>query len=284
MAWASDRERTNGAGSPRRSLSPARKKPRPTSRSISVDVVGRGCVYQYLHYSRELGFFAIGIEQVFSFRPDWHQDDRAKPLVQQYLTALDSVLRSHPELEECIARCTHCGIPFLTYPQNKGRRDLRCPFGCREHRRGECANRRSARYYGTKEGWRNKKRHNGRRSRSATLAHGPPQDLPPQTAPPNPSPTVEPPREEPPHVVQSPPVDESSPIVQLRLEGVVLDVVSLATSPMLPYVQALLGLIDGIRLSCAEVVHWLRQAMRQRSMGGRRRVDYVLGYLHQHPP
>jgi hypothetical protein len=247
-------------------------------------VVGRGCVYQHLHYSREPGFFAIGIEKVFSFRPDWHQDDRAKPLVQQYRTALDSVLRFHPELEDCIARCTHCGIPFLTYPQNKGRRDLRCPIGCRQHHRRECANRRSVRYYQTKEGWRNKKRHNNRRSRSVVSPHSPLQELPPQAVAASPPSTAELPREEPPSVVQPPPADELPPIVQLRLDGVVLDGVSVAASPMLPYVRVLIGLIDGLRLSCSEVVEWLRKAMRQRSMGGRRRVDYVLGYLHQHPP
>jgi len=70
----------------------------------------------------------------------------------------------------------------------------------------------------------------------------------------------------------------------LRLEGVVLDESSLATSPMLPYVRMIVNLIEGIELSCSEVLDLLRQAMRQHSIGARRRIDYVLSFLHQHPP
>ena len=71
---------------------------------------------------------------------------------------------------------------------------------------------------------------------------------------------------------------------ELRLEGVVLDESSVANSPMLPYVRMVVGLIEGVEFTCREVVHLLRQAMRQHSIGARRRIDYVLGFLHQHPP
>ena len=72
--------------------------------------------------------------------------------------------------------------------------------------------------------------------------------------------------------------------VELRLEGVVLDESSLASSPMLPYVRMVVSLIEGVELTCREVLRLLRQAMRQRSIGARRRIDYILGFLHQHPP
>lgn len=63
-----------------------------------------------------------------------------------------------------------------------------------------------------------------------------------------------------------------------------LDESSLAKSRMLPYVGMVVGLIDGIRLSLREVVDLLCRALRQRSIAPRRRVDYVLAFLHQHPP
>ncbi|MDD4890851.1 MAG: hypothetical protein PHU85_13100 [Phycisphaerae bacterium] len=63
-----------------------------------------------------------------------------------------------------------------------------------------------------------------------------------------------------------------------------LDESSLATSPMLPYVRMVVRLIEGIELSCRDVLRLLRQAMRQHSIGARRRIDYVLSFLHQHPP
>jgi hypothetical protein len=233
----------------------AHKKPRPSPRSIRVEKVGRGCEQNDKHCNRELGFFAIAVEKFFSFRADWHQDDRAKPLIRQYQTALASVLQSHPELLGCVAHCAHCGIRFFTHPRNVGRRDLRCPFGCRRHHRRQQSRQRSTAYYRTAAGKRKKKRLNGRR-------HQPPT---PQTSPPN------------------APASDAPPI-ELRLEGVVLDESSLAESPMLPYVRMVVSLIEGVEFSCREVLYLLRQAMRQHSIGARRRIDYVLGFLNEHPP
>ena len=177
-------------------------------------------------------------------------------------------MQFHPELQACLTYCAHCGIRFLTHPRNAGRRDLRCPFGCREHHRRQCSRQRSTVYYQTPVGRRKKKRLNGRRQDSQVPPTAPAQgDLDPQGASPSES------------------TSDASPVtVELRLEGVVLRESSLATSPLLPYVRMLVSLIEGIELSCREVVCLLRQAMRQHSFGARRRIDYLLGFLHQHPP
>jgi hypothetical protein len=71
---------------------------------------------------------------------------------------------------------------------------------------------------------------------------------------------------------------------ELELEGVVLRESSLAKSPMLPYVQLCIHLIEGVELTCREVADLLCQSMRQRSMAKRTRREYVLSFLHQHPP
>ena len=177
-------------------------------------------------------------------------------------------MQSHPELQGCIAYCTHCGIRFLTHPRNAGRRDLRCPFGCRQHHRRQRSSQRSAAYYQTAVGRRKKKRLNGRRQRKGVSPTVPSQpDLDPRGTSPN-----------------EPTGDALRVTVELRLEGVVLDESSLAGSPILPYVRMIVNLIEGMELTCGEVVHLLRQAMRQRSIGARRRIDYLPGFLHQHPP
>jgi hypothetical protein len=72
--------------------------------------------------------------------------------------------------------------------------------------------------------------------------------------------------------------------MELRLEEIVLDASSLATSPMLSYVQMLLGLMEGLRVGRNEMINLLRRWMRQHSIAFRRRSDYVLGFLHEHPP
>lgn len=78
--------------------------------------------------------------------------------------------------------------------------------------------------------------------------------------------------------------DEVSPKVDLRFEGVVLNEASLLKSRMLPYVRMVASLIEGIEFSYPEIVLLLRQALRQHSIATRRRSQYVLRFLHEHPP
>lgn len=259
-------------------LAAAQRKPRPTSGSFRVREVERGYAKNDPHYNREPGFLAIAVEKVFSFRENWHQDDRARAVVQQYFLALDSALASHPEIRRCVVRCADCGIRFLTYPQNANRRDLRCPFGCRDHHRRECANRRSAVYCRTAKGKADKRQRNARRNRCEdTVAESPQQDIPHQ------EPAVaKPPADGRP--VDSPPVDELSVTVRLRVEGVVLDESSVANSSMLPYVRMVIRVLEGVRLTGEELVDLLRRTLRQRSIDDRPRIDKILSFLHQHPP
>jgi hypothetical protein len=145
---------------------------------------------------------------------------------------------------------------------------LRCPFGCRQHHRRQRSSQRSAAYYQTAVGRQKKKRLNGRRQGGQVPPAAQPQpDFDPQGTSPG-----------------GPASDPLPVTVEVRLEGVVLDESSLASSPMLPYVRMVVSLIEGVELSCREVVHLLRQAMRQHRIGARRRIDYLLGFLHQHPP
>jgi hypothetical protein len=74
------------------------------------------------------------------------------------------------------------------------------------------------------------------------------------------------------------------PKLELRLEGVVLDEPTVRTSPLLPYVLTVVNLLEGLRLSLRELVGLLLAVLRQHSIARRRRADYVLKYLHEHPP
>ena len=53
---------------------------------------------------------------------------------------------------------------------------------------------------------------------------------------------------------------------------------------MLPYVRMIVCLIERIELSYPELMLLLRQAMRQHSIAKRTRTEYVLRFLHEHPP
>ena len=70
----------------------------------------------------------------------------------------------------------------------------------------------------------------------------------------------------------------------LHLDGCVLDEPSLVNSRILPYVQMVASLLEGRTISSKELLAALLKRMRQRSMGRLPRREYVLRYLHQHPP
>ena len=111
-------------------------------------------------------------------------------LVLAYYVLLRSIVRTQPELRRCRTRCRHCGIFFLADPRNAGRRDLGCPFGCREaYRRGQ-ASRRSTAYYQDETGKEKKRQQNAKRRKASPAAASP--TPPPAEAPlPWPRPIVE---------------------------------------------------------------------------------------------
>ena len=226
----------------------------------------------------------IAIGNFFSDQVDWHQDSRVSPLVRQYQTSLGSRLESDGKLACCIKHCLHCGIRFLTVPQNAGREDLRCPFGCAKRHRAQQSNKRVNAYRQTECGKRKKDALNARRYRgSPSTACESPCEASANTKPfscepadPANSPFAE-------NATQPLPA-ELSVAIELDLDGVALDESLVVNSPMLPYVRTLIWIIDRIRLSQVEVIEWLRQVLRQRSMVYRPRRDYVLCFLHQHPP
>ena len=83
--------------------------------------------------------------------------------MKQYYVVLRSLLRSRSDLRRCLSRCRICRIFFLTHPRNAGRRDLGCPFGCRQAHRRKRSSERSVAYYATEEGKAKKKIQNGKR-------------------------------------------------------------------------------------------------------------------------
>ena len=76
----------------------------------------------------------------------------------------------------------------------------------------------------------------------------------------------------------------SSEDATLSLEGVLLDESTLVNSPALPYALMVASVLERRTISRDELIAALRASMRQRSIGGQPRREYVLRYLNQHPP
>jgi len=264
------------------------KNPRPTPRCFGVERVGRGYEHHAWDFNREPGVFAIAVGEFFVFRPDWHRDDRAGPLVRQYQLTLDAILRDQPGLASCAVACRHCGIRFLTHPRNANRRDLCCPFGCRQHHRRAQANARSRKHYCTEGGRRNKKLLNGKRSQAgAKSENGAPPDTAAEGIAPSASP-VESARQPPPDPAGPPTrVDLHGPAYEeatLTLSGFTLREATVANSPLLPYLAMVATVLEGRAIRREELLIALQRSMRQRSIDRLPRREYVLGFLEQHPP
>lgn len=187
--------------------------------------------------------------------------------------------------------CCHCGIRFLTHPRNANRRNLYCPFGCREHRRRQHANSRSKKHYQTEQGRRKKKLLNGKRSEAVsdtdtlgeTVQHetGPEDASSIETA----TAEVKAQASRPDPTQQPTPVDLEIPEnLKLSLDGFTLDEATLAKSPLLPYLAMITSLIEGHAIRADELLNLLLRSMRQRSFDRLPRREYVLRFLKQHPP
>ena len=163
----------------------------------------------------------------------------------EYYVLLRSALRAKRHLRACLTRCRHCRIFFLTHPRNTRRRDLRCPFGCREAHRKQASAQRSAAYYRQPKGKRKKSDLNQRRPRKYCLpkpAPGPPPARVPQRRCPRWNPR------------------------------------------MVDYVRMVASLIEGRRVSRGQVLRMLARKMRQHTMGRRRRIDQTVAWLQEEPP
>jgi hypothetical protein len=187
-----------------------------------------------------------------------------RDLVLEYYVVMRAMFSDRPHLRPCRVSCRHCGILFITYPCNRGRTDLRCPFGCREAHSTKSSAERVAAYYSTKEGKTKKKALNNKRSK-----HAP--DPPSKKEQRN-----QIMRSEPTEPGTSPAPEEAG--TSNANEDIRFD------AGIVTYVQVVTSLIEGRRVSRDEILHMLRRVMRQHRLVPERRIDYCLRQLKKNPP
>jgi hypothetical protein len=163
----------------------------------------------------------------------------------EYYVLLRSVLRGKPHLRACLTRCRHCRIFFLTHPRNAGRRNLRCPFGCRETHRQQASAQRSGAYYRGDEGKKKKSALNQRRS-------------------------------SPPSMPRSQAGAPQAPVGQRRSAQ--------AQSAIVEHVRMVVSLIEGRRVSRRAILQMVVKNMRQHTMVRRSRIDQAVLWLNEPPP
>lgn len=226
-------------------------------------MVGRRHAKIHEYPKRDPGFFAIRIQKHFEFCPGWYRKDGVRDLVLQYYFVLKSVLKSKPPLRPCLTRCRHCGIFFLTHPRNRGRRDLGCPFGCREALRKKRSTERSTAYYKTRSGKLKKKLQNNQRCKGVPK---PDSGSEPEQKSVGPEPWEKGVRVEP---------DNPSPDTGMALDF---------DAGMVAHVRMVTSLIEGRRVSREEILQMLKRTMRQHRIGREKRIDYIVRFLKANPP
>ena len=181
----------------------------------------------------------VKIQKYFQFCPDWYRhSDCIRELVGQYYVVFRSLLRQKPRLRPYVRRCRHCRIFFLTDPRNAQRRDLSCPFGCRQAHRQQNSTRRSVEYYRSRERKAKKRLQNQRRGRRRAAT----------------------------------PAAARRGVCGPGIRGEERSF----DSGIVRYVQTVTSLIEGRRVREVEILSMLVRAVRQHSMARRRRRDYVL--------
>jgi len=132
----------------------------------------------------------------------------------------------------------------MTHPRNAGRKDLSCPFGCKEARYKQSSTQRSMEYYQTKEGKGKKKIQNEKRCKT------------------------------------KPGLKDRQAEAGRSLSASNSDF----NARMVEYLRMAVSLIEGRRVSTDEILEMLARVVRQRSMPRGRRIDYVMRYLKKNAP
>ncbi len=87
----------------------------------------------------------------------WYQKDHIKGFYDSYQNNLELASLSPGHIR---TNCFQCQIGLITTNSNRGRSDIRCPFGCRQAHLRKESNRRSTSYNKTEEGKAKKKIYN----------------------------------------------------------------------------------------------------------------------------
>lgn len=167
---------------------------------------------------------------------------------------LRSTLRTKPHLRKCLCRCRHCRIFFLTHPRNAGRRDLGCPFGCREAHRRKESTRRSIEFYRGEQGRILKGYQNEARRTGASVLIG--QKAEAAAKPPKAPCPVE--------VAAALPAANDPELVE--------------------HVRVVVSLIEDRPVRLEEIWAMLLRVLRQRSMPKGRPIDHAVAWLNANPP
>lgn len=105
----------------------------------------------------------VKLRMVHVWEKNWYKKEEVQEYISTYYGKIRSIIQTAERRYWELTRCVDCGIYLITSCSNCGRKDIRCPFGCRECHKKAASNKRSRAYYKTIDGKKKKRRQNAKR-------------------------------------------------------------------------------------------------------------------------
>lgn len=107
----------------------------------------------------------VKLRMVHVWEKDWYKKKDVREYVSAYYVKIRNIIQTTESRYWELTRCVDCEIYLITSCSNRGREDIRCPFGCRECNKKATSNKRSRAYYKTIAGKKKKQKQNENRYR-----------------------------------------------------------------------------------------------------------------------
>lgn len=105
----------------------------------------------------------INLKMQYTNKKEWYKNFYIQEYSHKFYSENRKIMRTVSSKNWVLTRCSDCRIYFLTTASNRGRKDIRCPFGCREKHKRESSKKRVREYRKTEIGRKKKQKLNEKR-------------------------------------------------------------------------------------------------------------------------
>lgn len=124
-------------------------------------------IYKFNEIREEIIFIIVLMRMLHKYEKEWYKHKDIRVQVSRYYSKVRGISKTTRAKYRILTHCADCGICFLTASSNRGRKDIRCPFGCRKQHKKEASKKRVNEYRKTPKGKRNKEKLNENRYRQS---------------------------------------------------------------------------------------------------------------------
>lgn len=110
----------------------------------------------------------VTLRMVHVWERDWYKKEDVREYISDYYGKIHKIIQTANRRYWELIRCADCGIYLITSCSNRGRKDIRCPFGCRDCHKKEASKERSTAYYQTDYGIIKRQIQNAKRNRGSS--------------------------------------------------------------------------------------------------------------------